>query len=64
MQIFRYSRILYPGNDDACNGDFDAGTLQQLVSEIHSVPERDDISFDGNVVLSVKPGTIAYEHLK
>ena len=57
MQIFT-ERILYPGNDDACYGDFDARTLQQLVSEIHSVPERDDISFDGNVVLTVKPGTV------
>ena len=50
-QIF--ANILYPGNDDACNGDFDAGALQQLVSEIDAVPERDDISFNGNVVLPV-----------
>lgn len=45
--------VTAPGNDDACNGDFDAGSLQQLVSEIDAVPERDDISFNGNVVLPV-----------
>ena len=51
MQIF--TNMPYPGNDDACYGDFDAGSLQQLVSQIHSVPERDDISLDGYVVFSM-----------
>ena len=56
--IYKYAS--YPGNDDACNGDFNAGSLQQLVSEIHPVPERDDISLDGYVVFSVKPATSIY----
>ena len=44
-----------PGDYDACNGDLDAGSVQQLVAQVNTVPERYHITLDGNVVFSVQP---------
>ena len=45
--------VSHPGDDDAGDGDLDAGALEELVPEVHSVPEGDDVPLDGHIVLSV-----------
>ena len=47
--------LTHPRDDDAGDGDFDAGPLQEFVPEIDSVPEGDDVPLDGDVVLPVQP---------
>ena len=44
-----------PGDYDACNGDLDAGSVQQLVAQVNTVPERYHIALNGDVVFSVQP---------
>ena len=44
-----------PGDYDACNGDLDAGSVQQLVAQVNTVPEKYHISLNGDVVFSVQP---------
>ena len=45
----------HPGDDDACDGDLDAWSLEELVPEVDAVPEGDDVPLDGNVVLPMQP---------
>ena len=47
--------VSHPGDDDAGDGDLDAGTLEEFVPEVHPVPEGDDVPLDGHVILAVKP---------
>ena len=48
--------VSHPGDDDAGDGDLDAGPLEEFVPEVHPVPEGDDVPLDGNVVFPMKPG--------
>ena len=43
----------HPGYDDAGDGYLDTGALEQLVPQVHSVPEGDDVPLDGHVILAV-----------
>ncbi len=45
----------HPRNDDSCDGDFNARVFEQLVAKVDPVPEADDVTLDGNVVLPVEP---------
>ena len=44
-----------PGDYDACNGDLDSGSVQQLVAQVNTGLERYHIALDGNVVFFMQP---------
>jgi len=56
------SGIATPRYDDPGYGDLHAGALQQLVPQVHPVPEGDDVPLDGNVVLPMESVTIIVDY--
>ncbi len=46
--------MTHSGDDDSGDGDFNAGMFEQLVPQVDPVPEADDVTLDGDVVLTVK----------
>ena len=47
--------VSHPGDDDAGDGDLDAGPLEEFIAEVDAVPKRDDVPLDRDVVLPVQP---------
>ena len=45
----------YPGNDDSCDRNFDGWSFEEFVSQVNPVPEGNDVTLDGNVVLAMEP---------
>ena len=45
----------YSGNDDARNGNLDSRILEKFVTQVYAVPERDHVTLNGHVVLTMKP---------
>ena len=48
------SSTTHPGDDDSGDGDLNAGMFEQFVPQVDTVPEADDVTLDGDVVLAVK----------
>lgn len=50
----QFASHTHPWDDNASDGDFNARPLEQLIAEVHAVPERHIVALDLAVVLPMK----------